>query len=95
MLTNFVLPPSVDFLLMWQGKSDCRLSKSALAHHKKVIFVDVIVTLTPSRGLLFWKSLTTPDIPPHTSGSFCAHAENSTAKMTVNKRYDFLIVLFD
>jgi hypothetical protein len=46
MLTNFVLPPSVDFLLMWQGKSDCHLSKSAPAHHKKVIFVDVRVTFS-------------------------------------------------
>jgi hypothetical protein len=41
MLMNFVLPPSVDFLLMWQGKIYYHVSKSALSHSpkKKIFFL--------------------------------------------------------
>jgi hypothetical protein len=47
MLTNFVLSPTVDFLLTWQRKSDCHVSKSALPRQQKVDFF--LATLTKSQ----------------------------------------------
>jgi hypothetical protein len=44
-IDKFVLSPLLTFLLMWHGKGNCHVNKSALSYQQKCDFADVVVTL--------------------------------------------------